>query len=141
MPKMIFINLPVTDVARSTAFYEALGGTVNPQFSNESVSSMAFSETITIMLLSHDHLRQFSSKQIVDAAESIEVLTTLAEDSREAADAAVARAVSAGGREDRSADQDMGFLYSRRVEDPDGHTFNLMHLDLEAMRGMGSPTG
>jgi predicted lactoylglutathione lyase len=67
MSKMIFVNLPVRDLAASTAFYVALGGEVNPQFSGEQSTSLMFSDAIGVMLLTHDHYRQFTQRPIGDA--------------------------------------------------------------------------
>jgi len=67
MAKMIFINLPVSDLARSTAFYQAIGAEKNPQFSDDTASCMVISDTIYVMLLTHDKYRQFTSKKIADA--------------------------------------------------------------------------
>jgi predicted lactoylglutathione lyase len=58
--KMIFVNLPVRDLAKPTAFYEAVGATRNPQFSDDTASCMVFSETIHVMLLTHDKYRMFT---------------------------------------------------------------------------------
>lgn len=134
MAKMIFVNLPVADVAASTAFYEAIGATRNTQFSNESVSAMVFSDTITVMLLSHGRFADFTSKPIVDAKASTEVLVCLSEDSREAVRATTEKAIAAGGKADPSPVQDHGFMYGRSFEDLDGHIFELMWLDLPAMQ-------
>ena len=60
MPKMIFVNLPVRDLAASTAFYEALGGTVNPQFSDDTATSIMLSDTIFVMLLTHEKYKSFT---------------------------------------------------------------------------------
>ena len=65
MPKMIFVNLPVRDLTASTAFYKALGGKVNPQFSGDKSSCMVLSDTIFVMLLTHEHYRQFTQRPIV----------------------------------------------------------------------------
>ena len=75
MAKMIFVNLPVSDLARSTAFYQAIGGEKNPQFSDDTASCMVFSETIYVMLLTHDKYRQFTSKKIADAKATSQVLS------------------------------------------------------------------
>ena len=74
MSKLIFVNLPVRDLARATAFYEAVGASKNPQFSDDTASCMVFSETIHTMLLTHDKFRLFTSKPIADARETSEVL-------------------------------------------------------------------
>jgi len=97
MPKMIFVNLPVTDLARSTAFYEAIGGEKNPQFSDETATCIVLSETIHAMLLTHDKYRQFTSKPIADAHATSEVLICVSADSRDGVDAMVGQAVSACG--------------------------------------------
>ena len=52
--KMLFVNLPVTDVPKSRAFYEAVGAPNNPQFTDETAACMVFSESIHVMLLTHD---------------------------------------------------------------------------------------
>ena len=134
MAKMIFVNLPVAEVTASTAFYEAIGATRNAQFSNESVSAMVFSETITVMLLSHARFAEFTAKPIADAKASIEVLVCLSEDSRQAVIETTRKAVAAGGRGDPSPVQDHGFMYGRSFEDLDGHIFEVMWLDLAAMQ-------
>lgn len=131
MPRMIFVNLPVADVAKATAFYGAIGMTRDPRFSNERASAMVWSDTITFMILHHDFYRTFITKQIADARATSEVLLCLSQDSREAVDAITEAALAAGGNEPR-APQDMGFMYGRAFEDLDGHVFEPMHMDVDA---------
>ena len=133
MAKMIFVNLPVTDVAKATAFYEAIGCEKNAQFSNEQASSMMWSDTITFMLLARPFYATFTSKQIADAHAVSETLLCLSCDSREAVDAIVAKATAAGGKADPGPKQDMGFMYGRSFEDLDGHTFEPMWMDVAAV--------
>ena len=121
MAKMIFVNLPVSDLARSTAFYQAIGADKNPQFSDDTASCMVISETIYVMLLTHDKYRQFTSKKIADAKTSSQVLICLSADSRDAVDDMVGKASGAGGGADPGPKQDYGFMYGRSFEDPDGH--------------------
>lgn len=132
MPKMIFVNLPVTDLGRSIAFYEAIGCVKNEQFSNEQAAMLTWSDTISFMLLTHDFYRTFTTKQIADAHASSEVLLCLSRDSRAEVDAITEAALAAGGKEPRPI-QDMGFMYGRAFEDPDGHTFEPMWMDMAAM--------
>ena len=132
MAKLIFINLPVADLARATAFYEAIGAVKNPQFSDETGSCMVFSETIHTMLLTHDKFRQFTPKKIADARTSTEVLICLSADSRNDVDAIVGRAKAAGGGVDPGPKQDYGFMYGRSFEDPDGHIWEVAWMDVEA---------
>ncbi len=133
MPKMIFVNRPVADVAKSTAFYEALGFTRNPQFSNEIASAMNWSDTITLMILGRDFYQTFiPHKTIADSSRTSEVLICLSFDDRAGVDAITEAAAKAGGKADVRPPQDMGFMYGRAFEDLDGHLFEPMHMDMEA---------
>ena len=136
MPKMIFVNLPVADLARATSFYEAVGAEKNPQFSDATASCMVLSETIFVMLLTHDKFRQFTVKQIADTRTTTEVLLCLSAESRDAVDGMVAKASAAGATIDPCPQQDYGFMYGRSFEDPDGHIWEVVWMDVEAaMRG------
>ena len=132
MAKMIFVNLPVSDLARSTAFYEAVGAEKNPHFSDQTASCMVFSETIYAMLLTHEKFRQFTTKRIADARQTAEVLICISAESREAVDDMVGKAGAAGGATDPSSKQDYGFMYGRSFEDPDGHIWEVMWMDVAA---------
>ncbi len=142
MAKMIFVNLPVKDVEASIAFYQAIGATKDERFSQPGkAASMQFSDTIVFMLLSHDFFAGFSPKPIADAHQSTEVLLCLSQDSREAVDAITEAAATAGGKADIRPPQDHGFMYGRSFEDPDGHIFEPMYMDLDAaLAAMGSQT-
>ena len=132
MSKLIFVNLPVAELARSIAFYEAIGTTKNDQFSDHTAACMVFSETIHVMLLTHDKFRQFTPKPISDARKSTEVLLCVSSGSREEVDATVAKAAGAGGSADPGPKQDHGFMYGRSFEDPDGHIWELAWMDVDA---------
>jgi uncharacterized protein len=131
MAKMIFVNLPVGDLDRSTNFYEAVGAEKNPHFSDETASCMVFSETIYAMLLTHEKFRQFTTKRIADARQTAEVLICISAESREAVDDMVGKARAAGGALDPTPLQDFG-LYGRSFEDPDGHIWEVMWMDAAA---------
>lgn len=132
MAKMIFVNLPVKDVARSTSFYESIGATKNPMFSDETASCLVFSDTIHVMVLSHEKFSQFTPKKIADAHTSSEVLICLSADSKTEVDDTVDKAAKAGGRADPAQKQDYGFMYGRSFEDLDGHIWEIMWMDMEA---------
>lgn len=131
MSKLIFVNLPVTDLARAKAFYEAVGFTNNPQFTDETAACMVFSDTIHVMLLTHDKFRQFTSRPIA-SRDVTEVLICLSADSREGVDQMVDSAGGAGGKLDPGPTQDYGFMYGRSFEDPDGHHWEVMWMDMAA---------
>ena len=140
MSKLIFVNLPVADLPRSIAFYEALGAVKNEQFTDHTAACMVFSETIHAMLLTHDKFRQFTSKKIANAKETTEVLICISAESRDDVDATLARAVTAGGTIDPGPKQDYGFMYGRSFEDLDGHIWEVMWMDVAAAKEAMSET-
>ena len=134
MPQMIFVNLPVTDLARSQAFYEAVGAVNNPAFTDETAACMVVAEgSIHVMLLTHAKWADFTTKTIPDAHTTAQVLLCLSADSREEVDGQVDKAVKAGGKADPTPTQDFGFMYGRSFEDPDGHIWEVMWMDPTAI--------
>ncbi|WP_046113023.1 VOC family protein [Aquincola tertiaricarbonis] len=125
MHKQIFVNLPIRDMQRSRAFFEAMGYAFNPQFSNDQGACLVLGENLHAMLLVHDFFKGFTAKPIADAREVSEVLVCMSCDSREQVDALVAKAVAAGGTTPR-APQDHGFMYAHGFEDLDGHIWELV---------------
>lgn len=132
MDTMIFVNLPVTDVARSTAFYEGLGWKLNPMFSDENSSCIIVNDTIYVMLLTHDFFGSFiPGHAVADARAAIGAQYALSYESREAVDALVARATEGGGSP--LEPRDLGFMYSRAFQDPDGHYWDPFWMDPTAV--------
>src|SRR5689334_24905038 len=125
MAKLIFINLPVSDLARATAFYQAIGAVKNGQFSDDTASCMVFSDTISAMLMTHEKYRQFTTKTIADARTTSGALVCLFVDSRQAVDDMIGKAKAAGGHLDPSPQENFDFLYGRSFEDPDGHMWGV----------------
>lgn len=132
MAKMIFVNLPVTDLTKAEAFYQALGFTKNPQFSDETSACMIVSETIHVMLITHAKWQTFTNRPIPPATSS-EVMLALSCDSRDAVDAMNAAASAHGGTADINPVQDLGFMYNRNLADPDGHVWEAMFMDMSDM--------
>jgi uncharacterized protein len=99
---------------------------------------MVFSETIHAMLLTHDKFRQFTPKAIADARTTSEVLICLSADSRDDVDSMVEKAAPAGGKADPCPKQDYGFMYGRSFEDPDGHIWEVMWMDVAAALAAGN---
>jgi hypothetical protein len=127
MGTQVFINLPVADLPKSTAFFEALGFPRNPQFSSDTAACIVVSDTIHVMLLTHAKFREFTPKAICDTRQAVEVLLNLRCDSREQVDALVAKALAAGGST-YDEPEDLGFMYSHSFVDPDGHGWGLFHM-------------
>ncbi len=134
MQKMIFVNLPVADLPKAMAFYAALGFTNNPHFTDDTAACMVWSETIHVMLLTHDKWRHFTSRPIPPTTAS-EVMIALSFDSREAVDAIAGAAKAHGGTADINPAQDHGFMFSRSLADPDGHVWEAFWMDPAAVPG------
>ena len=132
MSQLIFINLPVSDLEKSKAFYEAVGAANNPQFTDETAACMVVSDVIHVMLLTHDKWKTFTSKAIPNAHDSAQVLLCLSSDTKHGVSALVDTAVAAGGKADPTPTQDFGFMFGRSFEDPDGHIWEIMWMDMAA---------
>jgi len=134
--KAIYIGLPVTNLAVSTQFYEALGFKRDSQFSDDTTSTKVWSDSITFQLQTHDRFKSWVSKEVVEARSTSGVLLTLTQERRDDVDAMVMAASEAGGKAGRRKPIDMGWLYNRSFEDPDGHMFEAVWLDMNAAAGM-----
>jgi hypothetical protein len=132
MATQIFINLPVKDLKKSMAFYEAVGFTNNPQFTDDTAACMVLSDTIFVMLLTHDKFKQFTAKTIIDAKQTIGVINALSFSDKEAVNAFTQKALSAGGRE-YADPKDYGFMWQRSVEDLDGHNWEAFYMDMSKL--------
>ena len=132
MSRMIFVNLPVTDLTTATAFYGALGFTHNPQFSDETAACMVWSEAIMVMLLTHDKWNSFTTRPIPPRGSS-EVSLALSLDSKAEVDAMNEAAAAHGGTADINPVQDLGFMYGRDLADPDGHIWGPFWMDPTAV--------
>lgn len=132
MANQIFVNLPVKDLNRSVEFFTRLGYTFNPQFTDENATCMIIGENIFAMLLVEDYFRTFTDREVIDAHTSVEAIIALSLDSREAVDEHIAKARAAGATFPREA-QDLGFMYQHAYQDPDGHLWEVFHMDLSAM--------
>ena len=128
MTRMIFVNLPVTDLARAIAFYEALGFTNNPQFSDDAGACMVWSEAIYFMILTHAKWKTFTSRPIPDSGCS-EVSLALTCDDRDEVNRLVEAGAASGGTADVNPPEDHGFMYQRTVADPDGHIWEPFWMD------------
>lgn len=132
-PQMIFVNLPVADLTKSMTFYKAIGFTQNIQFSDETAACMVLSDTINVMLLTHPKWKSFTSRGIPDAKKTAQVLLCLSRETKQAVDSMIENGNRAGGKADPNPKQDLGFMYGRSLEDPDGHIWETVWMDMSAM--------
>lgn len=127
-----FINLPGSDLERSKAFYTALGCEINPLFTDENAACVVWSEEVYFMVLTREFFATFTDKPIADPRESLQVSVAFSKDSREEVDDILARGIAAGGTEPKPA-QDLGFMYSRDLDDPDGNSLGFLYMTPEAV--------
>ena len=129
MQSQVFINLAVKDINKSLAFYSQIGFTNNPQFSDDSSKCMIWSETIFVMIMTHDKFKTFATKPIADTKNNIAALFALSVESLDKVNDLVNKGLAAGGSEPVPF-QDYGFMQKRNIEDPDGHTWEIFYMDM-----------
>ncbi|GAA1070634.1 VOC family protein [Nocardiopsis composta] len=134
MSKQIFVNLPVADLDRAKDFYTGLGYRLDPMFSDENAASFKISDEIYVMLLVHDFFKGVTDQAVADTATHREVINALSADSRAEVDALLDSALAAGATEPRQA-QEEGPMYGRSFLDPDGHLWEVVYMDMEALEG------
>ena len=131
MIRQIFVNLPIKDMARSQAFFKALGLTFNPRFTNEQGASLEIAENIYAMLLVEPFFQGFTKLPLCDAKKATEVLIALSCDSREEVEDMVRKAVAAGGTTPNEP-KDYGFMYQHGFADLDGHQWEVFYMNMDA---------
>lgn len=131
MTPMIFVNLPVVNLSAAIMFYQAIGFENNPKFTDDTAACMVWSESIHVMLLTHDKWRQFTQRPIAEISTS-EVMLALSLSSRENVDQITQAAKKSSGIADINVMQDYGFMYARSFTDLDGHVWEAMWMDSTA---------
>lgn len=132
--KQVFINLAVADVKKSMAFYTQLGFEVNLQFCDDDSKCMVWSEHIFVMIMTHDKFKSFTNKPIADTKSHIAGLFALSVESVERVNEIVEKGLAAGGTEPMPM-MDHGFMQLRKVEDYDGHTWEIFYMDMSKFPG------
>ncbi|WP_345761430.1 VOC family protein [Diaminobutyricibacter sp. McL0608] len=125
---MIFVNLPVSDLERSKAFYSALGFDINQQFTDDKAACIVISDTIFAMIVTKPYFETFSQKSTADTSTSVAAINALSRDSKEDVDAIADKALTSGGIQTNDP-QDLGFMYSRSFQDPDGNMWEALWMD------------
>lgn len=127
--KQVFINLAVKDLEKSMELYTKMGFTNNPQFSDDTAKCMVWSESIFVMIMTHEKFKTFTIKPIADTKNNIAGLFSLSVESLDVVNEIVNNAISAGGIEP-SEMKDYGFMQQRSIEDFDGHTWEVFYMDM-----------
>jgi uncharacterized protein len=133
MTTQIFVNLPVKDLSRTVEFFNRLGFTFNPQFTDENATCMIINDNIFVMLLVEKFFKTFTKKEICDTTKNTEVIIALSTESREKVDEMMQNVFEAGGKESREP-QDHGWMYGRSFQDINGHLWEIIYMDEKALK-------
>lgn len=140
MSRMIFVNFPVSDLPHAMKFYEAIGFTNNPQFTDETAACMVLTDVIHVMLITHDKWKEFTDRPLPPAGSS-EVMVCISCDSRDEVNQIIDKVAANGGTADVNPTQDHGFMLNRSFADPDGHVWESMWMDPAVASGEAQPEG
>ena len=127
--RMIFVNLPVKDLEASKAFYTSLGFSINPDFTDDTAACVVISDSIYVMVMTEAKFKEFIENEIADAHATTEVLNALSVESREEADQLLEKALAAGGKAWKPVMEE-GPMYGTSFQDPDGHVWETIFMDL-----------
>jgi uncharacterized protein len=130
--RKLFVNLGVRDLEASIEFFTKLGFTFDPRFTDEQATCMILSEEAFVMLLVADRFKDFTTKALCDAGTHTEAILAVSADSREQVDALVDIALDSGGRP-ANEPMDHGFMYGRSFQDVDGHLWEVIWMDPNAL--------
>jgi predicted lactoylglutathione lyase len=128
MSRLLFLNLPVADLAASRAFFAQLGFDFNEKFCDEGAACMVVSEQAYVMLLQRERFAEFVTKPVADANEQTALTACVSAADREEVDS-LAAAAEAAGAGTAKAPQDYGFMYQRSFHDLDGHLWEVAWMD------------
>jgi uncharacterized protein len=140
MARMLIPNLPVRDLDRSVAFFTGLGFEFDPRFTDDTATAMIVNEQATVMLLTESKFAEFTTKETADATRQTEAIIALSADSREEVDAFADTALATGGSPAKEP-MDLGFMYGRSFQDPDGHHWEVFWMDPAALEQQPAESG
>ena len=133
MNRKLFVNIAVHDLAKSMEFFSALGFTFNKQFTDEKAACMVVSDDAYFMLLTEPFFRSFANREPADPMRVTEGMFALSCNSRAEVDEMVRRAIDAGGTHAKDP-IDHGFMYGWSFYDLDGHHWEVLWMDPNAIQ-------
>ena len=128
MSRLLFLNLPVANLAASRKFFDGLGFEFDEKFSDDQAACMVVSDQAYVMLLERERFAEFIARPIADANQQTGLTVAISAEDREAVDAFADAALSAGATPARPS-QDYGFMYQRSFHDLDGHLWEVVWMD------------
>ena len=130
--RQIFVNLPVKDLTKTVDFFTKLGFEFDPKFTDENATCLIINDNAFAMLLVEDFFKKFIKKDVCNTTTHAEAICALSAESRDQVDEIVDKALAAGGRPANDP-MDEGFMYARIFEDLDGHLWEILYMDPNAM--------
>ncbi|WP_300599850.1 VOC family protein [Niabella sp.] len=128
-PEMIWANLAVNDLDRTTKFYTQLGFKPNGAPNNELTSFLVGAHSFVIHFFLKEVLRPAIKGEIADAQTANEIIFTLSAKSRDQVDNWAKEVETAGGKivspPEIFGNDYYGFVFA----DPDGHKFNVFYME------------
>jgi len=128
MKTKIFLNLAVKDLNKAVSFYNGLGFSTNPKFTNEKGACLVIDENIFVMILVEEFYQTFTDKKICDSHTTSEALISISLGSRKEVDEMIEKAIKAGGT-DYKRESDYGWMYQKSFLDLDGHHWEVFYMD------------
>src|SRR5690606_22397286 len=126
-PKMIWANLTVSDLKRTTQFYTQLG--FKPNGASEELTSFIVGEKgFIIHFFLEEVLKSNVKMEIADLKHGNEIIFTLSADSKEEVDNWENEVRNAGGTIISEAEEFGPGYYGFVFADPDGHKFNVFYM-------------
>ena len=135
MAKEFWLNLPVKNIERSKEFFTKLGFTFNSNHGNSDTSACLLmgEKNVVVMLFEEPVFKGFTSNAIADTQQGTEVLLSLDAPNKEQVDAIIKKAIDAGGASNHQPGEMKGWMYGAVFTDPDGHRWNVLHMDMGKM--------
>ncbi|MHC0442122.1 VOC family protein [Flavobacterium sp. 3-210] len=134
MTKQIWLNLPVTNIAKAKDFFWKIGFSFNEQHDTPSSTCMVVGEGHFVVMLFEEMLfSSFSQNAITDTKSSSEVLISIDAESREEVDELAKKVTEAGGTVFAEPAESQGWMYGCGFADLDGHRWNVLFMDFSKL--------
>jgi predicted lactoylglutathione lyase len=134
MTKQFWLNLPVKNINRSKDFFTNLGFSFKEGPGNTDTSAALSVGGIVVMLFEEDFFKTCTGNELTDTKQGTEVLMSVDAESREEVDELARKAAAAGGIVFGQPGEHQGWMYSCGFTDPDGHRWNVLHMDMSKMQ-------
>ena len=133
--KSFWLNLPVKDIKKSKTFFKNIGFRENPMHSEATHLASFFigEKDVVMMLFPEKDFKNFTQNGIADTQKGTEVLFNIDAQSRKEVDEMAKTVRAAGGQIFAEPAESQGWMYAFGFEDPDGHRWSMLYMDLEKM--------